>query len=61
MNKEGKLGGGWHAEGLGGEEERLGKLATVWDGEVVGMRGTTVGIRRLIMKSHYFTIVKQRS
>ena len=39
MNEEGKVGAGWHVVGLGGGEEGLGKLATVWDGEVVGMRG----------------------
>jgi len=39
MNEEGKVGGKWHEEGLGGGKEGLGKLATVWDEEVVGMRG----------------------
>ena len=33
------MGGGWHVEGLGGGKEALGGLTTVWDGEVVGMRG----------------------
>ena len=39
MSEEGRVGGGWHVEGLAGSKEGLGKLATVWDGEVVGMRG----------------------
>jgi len=38
MNEERKARGGWHVEGLGGGEEGLGKLATVWDGEAVGRR-----------------------
>jgi len=41
MDEEGKVGEGRHVEGLGGGKEGLGKLATVWDGEVVGMRGGT--------------------
>lgn len=28
-----------HVEGLGGGKEGMGKLATVWGGEIVGMRG----------------------
>jgi len=39
MNEEGRVGGEWHVEGLAGGKEGLGRLATVWDGEVVGMRG----------------------
>ena len=39
VNGGGKVGGGWHVEGLGGGKEGLGKLATVWDGEAVGVRG----------------------
>jgi len=39
MNEEGRVGGGWHVEGLAGSKEGMGRLATVWDGEVVGMRG----------------------
>ena len=40
MNEEGMVGGGWYVEEgkkLGGAT--LGKLATVWDGEVCGVRG----------------------
>ena len=40
MNEDGMVGGGWYVEGgkkLGGVT--LGKLATVWDGEVCGVRG----------------------
>ena len=40
MNEDGTVGGGWYVEGgrkLGGVT--LGKLATVWDGEVCGVRG----------------------
>jgi len=36
---EGRVGGGWHVEGVGGWKEGMRKLATVWDGETVGMRG----------------------
>ena len=39
INEAGRVGGGWHVEGLGGWKERLGRLATVWDGEVAGLRG----------------------
>ena len=39
MNEEGKVGGEWHVEALAGAKERMGRLAMVWDGEVVGMRG----------------------
>ena len=39
MSEEGRVGGGWHVEGLAGSKEGMGKLATVWDREVVGMRG----------------------
>lgn len=38
MSEEGRVGGGWHFEGLGEWKEGVGKLATVWDGEVVRMR-----------------------
>jgi len=40
MNEDGIVGGGWYVEGgkrLGGAT--LGRLATVWDGEVCGVRG----------------------
>jgi len=39
MNEEGRVREGWHVEGLGGWKEGMGKLATVWGGEIVGMRG----------------------
>jgi len=38
MNEEGRVGG-WHVEGSGGWGEGMTNLATVWDGEIVGMRG----------------------
>jgi len=40
MNEDGIVGAGWHVEG--GKMQgaaTLGKLATVWDGEVCGVRG----------------------
>ena len=44
MNEDGTVGAGWHVEGgkiQGGVT--LGKLATVWDGEVCGVRGALEG------------------
>jgi len=38
MSEEGRVGGGWYVEGLAGSKEGMGKLATVWDGEIVGMQ-----------------------
>ena len=40
MNEDGVVGAGWHVEG--GKKQggaTLGKLVTVWDGEVCGVRG----------------------
>jgi len=40
MNEDGVVGAGWYVEGgRGVGEVTLGKLATVWDGEVCGVRG----------------------
>jgi len=40
MNEDGMVGGGWYVEeGKRLGEVTLGKLATVWDGEVCGVRG----------------------
>jgi len=40
MNEDGIVGGGWYLEGgMRLKEATLGKLATVWDGEVYGIRG----------------------
>jgi len=38
VSEGGRVGEGWYVEGLEGGEEGLGRVATVWDGEVVGMR-----------------------
>ena len=35
---EGLVGGGWASEGVGGGSVALGSCATVWDGEVAGIR-----------------------
>ena len=34
----GRLGGGWHAPGNGADSIAVGSIATVWDGEVAGIR-----------------------
>ena len=39
MSEGDKVGRGWHVEGLAGSKERMGRLAMVWDSEIVGMRG----------------------
>ena len=40
MSEDGVVGAGWYKEGgKGVGEATLGKLATVWDGEVCGVRG----------------------
>ena len=41
MNEGGRVGGGWYVEELESEggKKGMGRLATVWDGEVAGMRG----------------------
>jgi len=39
MSEEGRVGREWHIERLAGSKEGMGRLATVWDGEIVGMRG----------------------
>jgi len=39
MNEDGVVGAGWHVEGGTQGGVTLGKLATVWDGEVYGVRG----------------------
>jgi len=38
MSEEGRVGSGWHVEGLAGSKEGMGKLAMVWDGEIAGMQ-----------------------
>jgi len=48
MSEEGRVGGGWHIEGLAGSKEGMRKLATVWDGKIVGMRG---GIQ-IVLEDH---------
>ena len=35
---DGRVGGGWHAPGLGAGSVAVGSIATVWDGEVAGIR-----------------------
>ena len=44
MYEDGMVGAGWYVEG-GGESGgvALGKIATVWDGEVCGVRGALEG------------------
>jgi len=39
MNEDGVVGAGWHVEGGIQGGATLGKLATVWHGEVYGVRG----------------------
>jgi len=40
MNEDGIVGAGWYVEGgKSSGEATLGKLATVWDGEICGVRG----------------------
>ena len=35
---DGRVGGGWHAPGNGAGSTAVGSIATVWDGEVAGIR-----------------------
>ena len=35
---DGRVGGGWHAPGNGAGSVAVGSIATVWDGEVAGIR-----------------------
>ena len=35
---DGRVGGGWHAPGNGAGRVAVGYIATVWDGEVAGIR-----------------------
>ena len=35
---DGQVGGGWHAPGNGAGSVAVGNIATVWDGEVAGIR-----------------------
>jgi len=39
MDENGQVEGGWQVEGVGGGKEGVGVAATVWDGEVVLVRG----------------------
>jgi len=39
MSEDGRVGEGWYVERLAGSKEGIGRLATVWDGKIVGMRG----------------------
>ena len=37
-DSDGRVGGGWHAPGNGAGRVAVGSIATVWDGEVAGIR-----------------------
>ena len=37
-DSDGRVGGGWHAPGNGAGSVAVGSIATVWDGEVAGIR-----------------------
>ena len=37
-DSDGRVGGGWHASGNGAGSVAVGNIATVWDGEVSGIR-----------------------
>ena len=37
-DSDGQVGGGWHAPGNGAGSVAVGSIATVWDGEVAGIR-----------------------
>ena len=37
-DRDGRVGGGWHAPGDGAGSVAVGSIATVWDGEVAGIR-----------------------
>ena len=37
-DSDGRVGGGWHAPGEGAGSVAVGSIATVWDGEVAGIR-----------------------
>ena len=37
-DSDGQIGGGWHAPGNGAGSVAVGSIATVWDGEVAGIR-----------------------
>jgi len=39
MSEEGRVREGWHIERLRGSKEEIGRLVTVWDSEIVEMRG----------------------
>ena len=38
MSEDGRIGGGWFSEGLGGGAVAVGTVGVVWDGEVAGVR-----------------------
>ena len=38
MSEDGRIGGGWFSEGLGGGTVAVGTVGVVWDGEVTGVK-----------------------